>query len=247
MTESEQAEAWVYYQHLVKENGFDGITDLLASHNRMRVHIASAPTPEIVRINPGTYEIWYERKLQTKDTSPDDTDMRVGNSMLQADLEHRRDYPETGKDSERKYRSCPNTLTGEHRWLERIGKNADKPEQCTACKGFEVDLRLPGKESGFSVRSGDMKELERREFHDPGDHLSEQSQCRGSHLWIQLETGEAYCGRCGVTEKGSDDLPGAEKCQDEWHLCKCVSDPACPTCGMTLTDFNQALRGRGAP
>lgn len=36
MTSDEQAQAWVYYQNLVREHGFEGITDLLAKYDTMR-------------------------------------------------------------------------------------------------------------------------------------------------------------------------------------------------------------------
>ena len=38
------------------------------------------------------------------------------------------------------YYRCKNSLTGEHKWLERRGKNKDKPEQCVLCNFLKVDL-----------------------------------------------------------------------------------------------------------
>jgi len=35
---------------------------------------------------------------------------------------------------------CLNSLTGEHKWLEKVGKNKDKPDQCVYCKKLREDL-----------------------------------------------------------------------------------------------------------
>lgn len=37
-------------------------------------------------------------------------------------------------------RRCKNSLTGEHKWLKRIGKNTNKPQQCIHCNQLLVSL-----------------------------------------------------------------------------------------------------------
>ena len=40
-------------------------------------------------------------------------------------------------------------------------------------------------------------------------------------------------------------LPGANECDDDWHRLKHVAVDRCPTCGMTLAQFNALLREAG--
>lgn len=39
-------------------------------------------------------------------------------------------------------------------------------------------------------------------------------------------------------------LPGTDRCSDDWHLLKCVATEHCPTCNMSRTLFNGALRAQ---
>jgi len=35
---------------------------------------------------------------------------------------------------------CHNSLSAKHEWLDRVGKNKDKPEQCVLCNKLKIDL-----------------------------------------------------------------------------------------------------------
>lgn len=39
-----------------------------------------------------------------------------------------------------KYGICKNSLSRKHKWLEKRGKNKDKPSQCIYCNQLKVDL-----------------------------------------------------------------------------------------------------------
>lgn len=35
---------------------------------------------------------------------------------------------------------CKNSLTGAHKWLEKVGKNKDKPDQCILCNQLRESI-----------------------------------------------------------------------------------------------------------
>ena len=41
------------------------------------------------------------------------------------------------------YARCPNSMNGNHKWRENIGKNAGKPKGCVYCSRLAVDLLKP--------------------------------------------------------------------------------------------------------
>lgn len=44
---------------------------------------------------------------------------------------------------------CKNSLTGAHKWLEKVGKNKDKPDQCILCNQLRVDIERQEKEEPY--------------------------------------------------------------------------------------------------
>lgn len=35
---------------------------------------------------------------------------------------------------------CPNATNGRHKWLDKIGKNKNKPDQCVLCNTLKQDI-----------------------------------------------------------------------------------------------------------
>ena len=41
---------------------------------------------------------------------------------------------------------CHSSLTGKHKWLDKVGKNKDKLDQCILCGHLKRDLIQKGRE-----------------------------------------------------------------------------------------------------